>query len=428
MALHLRESQMKIVYSLIIVMSLSLGLLKISKFRRTEEVCSQKPPVQDLGETQACLAVIKGDVGLASREDLKSVLTKKKSRFEGVLSESFYLNQTKNCSAFISDRRYVTATLSEEERDFPIAYSMVIHEKIEMFERLLRALYAPQNVYCVHVDKKAPEPFKKAVEAIASCFPNVFLAAKQETIVYASWSRVQADLNCMGELLDSPVKWRYILNTCGADFPIKTNAEIVQALKLLNGKNSLESEETPKHKKVRWERHYEVKGSGIIQTNERKTRPPISTPMFSGNAYFVLRREFVEQLYKNPEAKALLEWEKDTYSPDEHLWATLQRMPTMPGSNPPNHKYHTSDMISIARLVKWSYLEGDIRKGAPYPPCQGRHRHSVCVYGLGDLTWMVQQRHFLANKFDAEVDDVALTCLEHYLRNKTIGWTSDQAC
>ena len=30
--------------------------------------------------------------------------------------------------------------LGVEERDFPIAYSIVVHEKIEMFERLLRAV------------------------------------------------------------------------------------------------------------------------------------------------------------------------------------------------------------------------------------------------------------------------------------------------
>ncbi|CAB1344772.1 unnamed protein product [Coregonus sp. 'balchen'] len=39
-------------------------------------------------------------------------------------------------------------------------------------------------------------------------------------------------------------------------------------------------------------------------------------------------------------------------------------------------------MNAIARMVKWSYLEGDVRKGAPYPPCSGASRRAVCVYGL----------------------------------------------
>ncbi len=62
-------------------------------------------------------------------------------------------------------------------------------------------------------------------------------------------------------------------------------------------------------------------------------------------------------------------------------------------------------MNAIARLVKWSYHEGDLKKGAPYPPCTGMHRRAVCVYGAGDLKWIVQQHHLLANKFDPKVDD-----------------------
>ncbi|XP_012674102.2 beta-1,3-galactosyl-O-glycosyl-glycoprotein beta-1,6-N-acetylglucosaminyltransferase 3-like [Clupea harengus] len=389
-----------------------------SKHRKTKDRSSeeQKVPTGDLGEIQACSAIIRGDMKGLNKEDLSRLL---KKRRRVALPESFYLNSTKDCSAYIKDRGFLTVALSEEERDFPIAYSMVIHENIEMFERLLRAVYTPQNVYCVHVDKKSPENFMKAVEAIVSCFPNVFVASKLEAIVYASWSRVQADLNCMEDLLDSTVNWRYLINTCGTDFPIKTNAEMVHILKVLKGKNSMESEMPSEPKKARWEYHYDITESGIVQTNIRKTHQPIRTPMFSGNAYFVLSREFVEHLFKSPEAKALIEWEKDTYSPDEHLWASLQRMPGMPGSSPPNNKYDMTDMNSIARLVKWGYLEGDIRKGAPYPPCDGTHRRAVCVYGAGDLKWILSQHHLLANKFDPEVDDVVLKCLEHYLRMNT---------
>ncbi|KAK1157988.1 beta-1,3-galactosyl-O-glycosyl-glycoprotein beta-1,6-N-acetylglucosaminyltransferase 3-like [Acipenser oxyrinchus oxyrinchus] len=363
-----------------------------------------------------CSRIIKGDVEAIEQTLLSQLLTANKKK---PLTENDYLDMTVDCSAFSKNRRFLTFPLSQEERDFPIAYSLVVHEKIEMFERLLRAIYNPQNVYCVHVDQKSPENFTKAVRAIVSCLPNVFVASKLEKVVYASWSRVQADLNCMKDLLATAVQWRYLLNTCGTDFPIKTNAEIVRSLKVLNGKNSLESETTPEHKKTRWMYHYEVTDS-ISKTDTKKSPPPIISPMFSGNAYFVVSREFVEYLFENPEAQKLIEWEKDTYSPDEHLWATLQRMPGVPGSNPPNEKFHASDMSSIARLVKWSYLEGDVSKGAPYPRCTGTHRRSVCVYGSGDLQWLLRQHHLFANKFDREVDDIAIQCLEEHLRHKAI--------
>ncbi|KAL2093213.1 hypothetical protein ACEWY4_010525 [Coilia grayii] len=412
----------RVLRNVLILASLGLSFLV---WRSTKNTCLNTIQSKETGalltsdsaELLTCSAIIRGDVEGLDKEVFSRLL--KKRQRQG-LPESFYFNATKDCGAFTEDRKFITATLSEEERDFPIAYSMVIHEKIEMFERLLRALYTPQNVYCVHVDQKAPEDFMKAVKAIVSCFPNVFVASKLERVVYASWSRVQADLNCIKDLFNSAVKWKYLLNTCGTDFPIKSNAEIVQALKLLNGKNSLESEATPGHKKGRWEYHHNVTETDVIRTDIRKTPPPIGTPMFSGNAYFVLSRQFVEQLHKNPEAKALLKWEEDTYSPDEHLWATLQRMPSMPGSSPPNNKYDMTDMNSIARLVKWVYHEGDIKKGASYPPCTGGYRRAVCVYGAGDLSWILSQHHLLANKFDPEVDEIALLCLEHYLRYKTL--------
>lgn len=364
----------------------------------------------------SCSRVSRGDPN-AVQEALMSRLLRKNKR--ETFGEEAYLNMTKDCGVFKASRRYIVFPLSKDEEDFPIAYSMVVHEKTEMFERLLRAIYAPQNVYCVHVDQKASEAFKKAIQAIASCFENVFMATKMESVVYASWSRVQADLNCMEDLLKSKVRWRYLLNTCGTDFPIKTNAEIVQALKLLNGKNNLESERPSPGKTNRWKYHHEVTGS-VVKTSTEKSSPPQSSPMFTGNAYFVVTREFVQHLFEDPVVKQLLEWSKDTYSPDEHIWATLYRMPGVPGSVPFNDKYDLTDMNAIARLVKWAYSEGDITKGAPYPPCTGMSQRAVCVYGSGDLHWMMAQHHLLANKFDPKVDDYAIQCLEEYLRHKAI--------
>lgn len=116
----------------------------------------------------------------------------------------------------------------------------------------------------------------------------------------------------------------------------------------------------------------------------------------------------------------MIEWVKDTYSPDEHLWATLQRASWMPGSVPVHHKYDLPDMRSIARLVKWQYHEGNMELGASYEPCSGIHQRGICIYGAGDLHWLLQNHHLLANKFDPKVDDNVLQCLKEYLRYKAI--------
>ncbi|KAI4825348.1 hypothetical protein KUCAC02_021033 [Chaenocephalus aceratus] len=348
-------------------------------------------PQQFFTDLLGCSAIIGGDI-TGKKKQLEVLLESRKR--QKVLTEDFYLNVTKDCPAY-HKRGFITSPLSEEEKDFPIAYSMVIHEKIEMFERLLRAIYTPQNIYCVHVDQKSSEDFLKGVKAIVSCLPNVFLASRLERVDYASWSRVQADLNCMKDLLNSHVQWRYLLNTCGADFPIKTNREMVQALKALNGKNSMETEATNDYKKARWQYHHNVNGT-VVRTDVKKSPPPISSPMFMGNAYFVVTRAFVKHVMQDREVvQKLLEWERDTYSPDENLWATLQRMPSVPGSIPANIKYDESDLQAIARVVKWGYHAGSIKDGAPYDHCTGAYRR--------------------------EVDDIAIRCLESVLRFKMLG-------
>ncbi|XP_071355007.1 beta-1,3-galactosyl-O-glycosyl-glycoprotein beta-1,6-N-acetylglucosaminyltransferase 3 [Trachinotus anak] len=404
----------------------TLSLILVSTFlsfvfwgigSRRQPLSDLRIPQQFSTDLPVCSAIISGDIH-GKKSELEKLLASR--RKQNLLSEDFYLNVTKDCPAYIEKRGFITVPLSEEEADFPIAYSMVIHEKIEMFERLLRAIYTPQNIYCVHVDQKSSKEFQQAVKAIISCLPNVFVASKLETVVYASWSRVQADLNCMEDLLNSHIQWRYLLNTCGTDFPIKTNGEIVKALKALNGRNSLETEATNDYKKGRWQYHHNVTDT-VVRTNVRKTPPPISITMFSGNAYFVVTRAFVKHVMQDREVQQLLEWEKDTYSPDEHLWATLQRMPSVPGSVPANVKYDVSDMHALARLVKWSYLAGDMKNGAPYYPCTGGYRRAVCVYGAGDIQWLLRQHHLFANKFDPEVDDIVIRCMEAVLHFKALG-------
>ncbi|KAM3609990.1 uncharacterized protein V6R79_023512 [Siganus canaliculatus] len=410
----LRSRSSLILYFLVIGMLVCFVLWEVTA--RSRSRTAVRIPLQFSADLPGCSAIISGDVK-DKKEEVEKLLASKKRR--NVLSEDFYLNMTKDCDAYIKNRGFIMVPLSKEEKDFPIAYSMVIHEKIEMFERLLRAIYAPQNIYCVHVDQKSSLEFRMAVRKITSCFPNVFVASKQESVIYASWNRVQADLNCMKDLLSSHVQWRYLLNTCGTDFPIKTNGEIVQILETLQGRNSMESETANERKKGRWQYHYNVTDI-VIKTDVKKSPPPISSPMFSGNAYIVVTRAFVEHVMEDGEVQKLLEWEKDTYSPDEHLWATLHRMPSVPGSLPANVKFDTSDMLAVARLVKWSYLTGDVRHGAPYSPCSGAYKKDICVYGSGDLQWLMRQRHLLANRFDPDVDDVVIRCMESVLRFKAL--------
>lgn len=87
----------------------------------------------------------------------------------------------------------------------------------------------------------------------------------------------------------------------------------------------------------------------------------------------------------------------------------------MPGSYPPHSKYDLNELQSITRLVKWGGLDTEV-----YPKCSGTYVRGICVYGVGDLPWLLQQHHLFANKFDSNVDPFALECLDNWIRNRSI--------
>lgn len=238
-----------------------------------------------------------------------------------------------SCKEYLTQSHYITVPLSKEEADFPLAYIMVIHHNFDTFARLFRAVYMPQNVYCVHVDEKATTEFKDAVEHLLSCFPNAFLASKTEPVVYGGISRLQADLNCIKDLAASAVPWKYAINTCGQDFPLKTNREIVQYLKGLKGKNITPGVLPPAHAigRTRYvhREHLGEKNSFVIKTTKLKTPPPHNMTIYFGTAYVALTRNFANFVLQDQQAIDLLSWSRDTYSPDEHFWVTLNRIPGM---------------------------------------------------------------------------------------------------
>ncbi|XP_015268276.1 PREDICTED: N-acetyllactosaminide beta-1,6-N-acetylglucosaminyl-transferase isoform X2 [Gekko japonicus] len=317
-----------------------------------------------------------------------------------------------NCNGYMTQNHYITRTLSVEEAAFPLAYIVTLHKQFDMFERFFRAIYMPQNVYCIHIDKKAASEFKKKVEKLLHCFPNAFLATETEWVVYAGVSRLQADLNCMKDLVKSKVPWKYLLNACGQDFPLKTNKEIIQHLKRFKGKNITPGVLPGPHilKRTKYvyreQRYYSF--SFMLGTFLRKTPPPHDLPIYFGSAYIAVAREFVDFVLKDPRAVDLLEWSKDTYSPDEHFWVTLNRIPGVPGSMP------NASWEGDLRAIKWSDMT-DLHGG-----CHGHYVRNICIYGTGDLRWLLNSKSLFANKFELETYPPTVECLELVLRERAL--------
>jgi hypothetical protein len=241
------------------------------------------------------------------------------------LNDKNYIFTNHMCPSFRKIRGYDDHPVSEEEINFPIAYSILTYFNTEQFERLLRVIYRSHNIYCIHIDSKSSKEFYDSINSIANCFDNVFIASKLENVVYSGFSRLKADLNCMSDLLDSKyqklkptkkiVNWKYLFNLASTEFPLKTNYEIVKILKLFNGANDIEviKDINPLIYKYKWI----LKNDSLFKTNIKKEDPPHGFILAKGLAYGVFSYEFIDYAINNKYSIDLLKFLEDTYSPDE---------------------------------------------------------------------------------------------------------------
>ncbi|KAJ7999551.1 hypothetical protein DPEC_G00195600 [Dallia pectoralis] len=357
--------------------------------------------------SQSCQALFPSNVSLPARPHSDSQV---KSYFMVKEGEGGNLN----CSSLLMDLHFITSPLSQEEENYPLAFILTVHKDLEMLVRLLRAIYAPQNVYCIHVDAKAPEKYRQSVERLADCFPNMFLASRSEIVTYAGFSRLKADINCMEDLVASPLPWKKVINLCGQDFPIKSNRELVRYLqsKEWRDKNMTPGIKQPAAFHHRTQLQYrEVKGSYVAPKRDgpKKSPAPHGLEIYFGTAYYALTRSFVEYILRDQVPKDLLEWSKDTYSPDEHYWVTLNRFKEAPGSD------IDGGWKGAIRAIKWSDQEGTNHNG-----CKGHYVRGICIYGLEDLEWIIDGNQMFANKFESNSFPEAVDCLELWHRYKVL--------
>ena len=149
-----------------------------------------------------------------------------------------YTELTKDCQRFRDLRGYIMKPQSQEEKDFPIAFSILMYKHVEQVERLLRAIYMPQNYYCIHLDAKASDSMLQAMKGIVSCFPNVFIASRSERVFWGHISILNAEVSCLTDLMK--YQWKYYINLSGQMFPLQSNRNLVKILKLYNGANDVE--------------------------------------------------------------------------------------------------------------------------------------------------------------------------------------------
>lgn len=251
-----------------------------------------------------------------------------------MLPDSNYIFDRSKCDWFKEIRGYNRVNPKQSEIEFPLAYLILLHDQVEQFERQLRLIYQPQNVYCIHVDMKSSLTVLKAIQSIAACFDNVFLTTKRESVIWSGMTLLQADLNCMSDLLNlnklvniqkhpsfrtkRVVSWKYVINLASTMMPLKTNYELTRILRMYNGSNEVEifsDDRNSDRYTYRW--ILDDQSPFPRPLSERYDPPPHDLKIIKGSNYVALSRSFTNFIINSHFSKDLIKWANFTSTPDE---------------------------------------------------------------------------------------------------------------
>ena len=212
----------------------------------------------------------------------------------------------------------------------------------------------------------------------------------------------------------TPSRWRYAINLCGRELPLKTNREIVQSLIKLNGSSVLfphEMSNRDREDRFVFKAIVNLSTGRIIKTQTKLGPVPYSIKLYKSMTYIAVTRPFVSFLLMDETAVALREYLTDVKNAEEHFYSTLYKLSNVPGGPPKR-----AVMLPLVNVCIW--MNNDYARQHEHEVCKGKNIHSVCILNSGDLPTVyskgVNAHHttFFFNKYFMEWDHVIMDCME----------------
>ncbi|KAK7088343.1 hypothetical protein V1264_022271 [Littorina saxatilis] len=325
------------------------------------------------------------------KNETQKAIEVQKSINQTLKTLSQFRNSTWDCGRYIQHGGFNLASVSEEELSFPVAFSLLVYRDADQVERFLRAIYRPHNVYCIHVDFKADNSYRRRIELMASCLSNVFVSSVVVDVRWGRFTNLEPEVICMRQLWKHEVKWKYFINLTGQEFALKTNKELVRILKAFQGANGISG--NPTANVDRWKKYLPA---------------PYNVTIYKGAVHIVASRGYVDYVLHSKVGQALFNWVKPTGHPDESYFNTLNFNTKLgvPGSTTVN--FTKGSYGNFNRHKIW----GDRSK------CAGKFVRGICHFGVGDLPRLTSSPQLIANKFSYDHQPLAYDCLEEWYFHK----------
>lgn len=256
--------------------------------------------------------------------------------------------------------------------------------------RTLQALYHPLNQYIVHLDLESPPEERLELASRLEKDPlftevgNVHMIKKANLVTYRGPTMVANTLHACAILLRKNKDWDWFINLSASDYPLVTQDDLISTFADLNRSANFVEHTSRLGWKAGQRAMPLMVDPGLYQTTKQdifwvrpKRQLPTAFKLFTGSAWMVLSRAFVEYLvwgWDNLPRTMLMYYTNFVSSPEGYFHTVICNVPEF-AQTAINHDLH---------FISWDN-----------PPRQHPH-----VLNVNDTGKMIASNAAFARKFN----------------------------
>jgi len=205
-----------------------------------------------------------------------------------------------------------------------IAYFIMVHHKPEIFKEMFQKIYARDQFYLIHIDRKASLEVTEEIQLYLIKFPNAYIL-ESTNILYGGFSMIQAELNAMEFLLNVSSEWDYFINLSGEDYPLKSQNIIRKFLSINKGRNYIFYYDQKFYRPdtlQRIQNHFTELSYKISTLISNRVFMKGVTP-YIGGKWVIFTRETCSFLANNERVQDFEEFYLNTFLPAESFFQTV---------------------------------------------------------------------------------------------------------
>ncbi|XP_054590525.2 xylosyltransferase 1 [Nothobranchius furzeri] len=304
--------------------------------------------------------------------------------------------------------QWVEDTVSITTPPVRIAFVLVVHGRASrQFQRLFKAIYHTSHYYYIHVDRRS-NFLHREVLSIASQLPNVRVTPWRMATIWGGASLLTMYLRSMEDLLKmTDWTWDFFINLSAADYPIRTNEQLVSFLSVYRNMNFIKSHGRDNARFIRkqgLDRLFYECDTHMWRLGDRKI--PEGIAVDGGSDWFLLNRPFVDYVVNSKDelVSRMKRFYTYTLLPAESFFHTVLE----------NSVLCETMVDNNLRLTNWNRKLG----------CKCQYKHIVDWCGCSpndfkpsDLLRFQQASRptFFARKFEASVNQEIISQLDAFL-------------